>query len=218
MTYFNKIAAASALALILTSGSAIAGDYKEKTKSNVMTDATQGMSLKMKERKQLKKMVKSNMTADEKASWATLSKSEQTEWMNTAIEAQKRKMIADNALDGKTNKIISAREVTKSNMISSEANMRPNEKMLNVNDTVGEYIQSGGEARIQANNKILMSDGRKVTKTKVMMSETDNAIRNNVIAVPTTDADIVTSVSCPIGTTAQADMTCLITGDYEANS
>ncbi|MEL7232528.1 MAG: hypothetical protein AAGJ85_08465, partial [Pseudomonadota bacterium] len=44
----------------------------------------------------------------------------------------------------------------------------------------------------------------------------DGKIADNAIVVPGS-ADTITTVTCPAGTEAQPDMTCLITGDYVAD-
>ena len=60
-----------------------------------------------------------------------------------------------------------------------------------------------------------MSDGTEETKGDLLAAESDDEIASNAIVVPLLNEAPITTVSCPIGTTAQPDMTCLITGDYQ---
>ncbi|NNE57277.1 MAG: hypothetical protein HKN36_04135 [Hellea sp.] len=84
-----------------------------------------------------------------------------------------------------------------------------------MNDTLGELLQSNGEVVPQSDEDVLMSDGSEEDKDALIVMESDNDISDNTIVVPTNSAEPVTTVTCPVGTTAQPDMTCLITGDYE---
>ena len=216
MTYFKKIAAASALAIVFSGSSALAGDmHSKKANSDVMTKASYDtMTPEQRERKQLKMMVKSDMTEAQKEYWSTLSADEQKSWMNTAIEKQKRSMIADNSTEWNTNSM----STDSLNIEAVVTQTSSNAEMMKVNDTVGEFLQADGEPDVQTDREILMSNGDQMTKSKVTALEKDGQVKNNIIAVPTLNSNVVTTVSCPVGTTAQTDMTCLVTGDYESNS
>lgn len=84
-------------------------------------------------------------------------------------------------------------------------------------DYVGEVLQSNetNVRRMEGDDKLLMSKGEAKREATVEMQENDKTIRNNAIVVPTTNGQYTTTVSCPVGTTAQPDMTCLVTGDYD---
>jgi hypothetical protein len=83
-----------------------------------------------------------------------------------------------------------------------------------VNDTVGELLQSNGEIRMDGDNELLTHDGDMLTKYEAVTMDSDNSIQNNAIVVPSSTGAI-TTVNCPIGTTAQPDMTCMVTGNYD---
>jgi hypothetical protein len=83
-----------------------------------------------------------------------------------------------------------------------------------VNNTVGEVLQADGEPSIQSDDDVVMADGHTVDED-VVKAAGEASLADNAIVVPGS-ADTVTTVSCPVGTTAQADMTCLITGEYDA--
>ena len=84
-----------------------------------------------------------------------------------------------------------------------------------VNDTLDELLQSNGAKLDDADKGVLMSDGTEETKGDLLAAESDDEIASNAIVVPLLNEAPITTVSCPIGTTAQPDMTCLITGDYQ---
>jgi len=81
-----------------------------------------------------------------------------------------------------------------------------------VNDTVGEMLQADGEPSIQSDEEIIVQDYQ-IEDDAFRSADDDGMIADNAIAVPGSNGT-VTTVTCPAGTTAQADMTCLITGDY----
>ncbi|MGB6229785.1 MAG: hypothetical protein WBF53_06610 [Litorimonas sp.] len=83
-----------------------------------------------------------------------------------------------------------------------------------INDTVGEILQADGEPSIQDDMEVVMADGHTVHK-QTLLNAGDGMAVDNAIAVPGSNGT-VTTVMCPAGTTAQLDMTCLITGDFEA--
>ena len=91
-----------------------------------------------------------------------------------------------------------------------QAEMAP----VKVNDTVGEILQADGEPSIQSDDDVVMADGHTVDKD-VVKAAGEATLADNAIVVPGS-ADTVTTVNCPVGTTAHPDMTCLISGDYDA--
>ena len=86
------------------------------------------------------------------------------------------------------------------------------------NDTIGEILQADGDADSEADRKLLMANGDQMSKSKLIMKESDNNAANNAIVVPTLGTNILTTVSCPVGTTAKPDMTCHVTGNYKPMS
>lgn len=81
------------------------------------------------------------------------------------------------------------------------------------NDTVGEILQSDGEPSIQADQEIIV-DTTQMTEGEFRAEDDDGMIRDNAIVVPGS-GNTLTTVTCPAGTEAQVDMTCLITGNFE---
>lgn len=96
-------------------------------------------------------------------------------------------------------------------MSATETRDVPFEK---INDTVGEILQADGEPSIQSDGEVVMADGHTVDADILRVAD-DGMTLDNAIAVPGSN-NTVTTVMCPAGTTAQVDMTCLITGDYDA--
>ena len=84
---------------------------------------------------------------------------------------------------------------------------------VKMNDTVGEVLQADGEPSIQSDEDIIVMDDT-VNENAFRAADDDGMVADNAIVVPGSN-DTVSTVTCPAGTTAQADMTCLITGDYE---
>jgi len=81
-----------------------------------------------------------------------------------------------------------------------------------VNDTVGEILQADGEPSIQSDQEIIVEDYT-ITEAKFRSADDDGMIKDNAIVVPGSGGT-TTTVTCPAGTTAQTDMTCMVTGDY----
>ena len=96
-------------------------------------------------------------------------------------------------------------------MSATETRDVPFEK---INDTVGEILQADGETSIQSDGDVVMADGHTVD-ADILRAADNGSTLDNAIAVPGSN-NTVTTVMCPAGTTAQVDMTCLITGDYDA--
>lgn len=84
---------------------------------------------------------------------------------------------------------------------------------VKVNDTVGEILQSDGDLVEQADEDIIVEDYT-VDEDVFRAADDDGMVADNAIVVPGSNATL-TTVTCPAGTTAQVDMTCLITGDYQ---
>ncbi|GLQ22057.1 hypothetical protein ACFFUB_08355 [Algimonas porphyrae] len=82
-----------------------------------------------------------------------------------------------------------------------------------VNDTVGEILQADGEPSIQDDGEIIVEDYT-IEEDAFRAADDDGMVADNAIVVPGT-AGTLTTVTCPAGTTAQIDMTCLITGEYK---
>ena len=80
-----------------------------------------------------------------------------------------------------------------------------------VNDTVGEVLQADGEPSIQSDEEIIV-DSYQMKEGN--FRKIDGRTADNAIVVPGSN-ETISTVTCPAGTTAQADMTCLITGDYD---
>ena len=99
-------------------------------------------------------------------------------------------------------------------MVSATAPMTDVRGVTKANDTIGEVLQADGQPDMQTDNELLTHDGDMLTKTEAKMMDSDNLIANNTIVVPSSSGAI-TTVSCPIGTTAQPDMTCMVTGNYD---
>lgn len=85
-------------------------------------------------------------------------------------------------------------------------------------DTVDEILQSNGTIKPEADRKVLMSNGTEKRKSVLVRQESDNEIANNAIVVPALNAKAITTVACPVGTTAQPDMTCLVTGNFKLDA
>lgn len=192
MSYFRKLSAASALASLFCATTALAGDMydaKKETKSEqAKTYQMMDVRVTAEERPMLMKSVKSNMTEAQKSQWKSLDESARVKWMNAAILAEKRRLMY-------------------SEYTEAEA--------MKVNDTAGEILQSDAEPDVQSDREVLMYDGRQMTKENLVVSEGDNTAADNTITVPSPTSDAITTVACPVGTTAQPDMTCLVTGDFE---
>ncbi len=85
-----------------------------------------------------------------------------------------------------------------------------------VNDTVGEILQADGDADREMDSKIIVAGDQQVEDDRFRSIDDDGMIRDNAIVVPGSN-NTLTTVTCPAGTEAQVDMTCLITGDYIAD-
>jgi len=81
-----------------------------------------------------------------------------------------------------------------------------------VNDTAGEILQADGEPSMQSDDDIIVEDYT-IEDEDFRAADDDGMIADNAIVVPGS-AGTLTTVTCPAGTTAQVDMTCMITGDY----
>lgn len=91
---------------------------------------------------------------------------------------------------------------------------KPYKGTLRPDASVGTVLQEGTIATIPSDKDVMMYDGDLKMKSKVKAMDSDKMIKNNTIIVPS-NTKALTTVTCPAGTTAQADMTCMITGDYK---
>lgn len=82
-----------------------------------------------------------------------------------------------------------------------------------INDTTGEILQADGDIIAQADQEIIV-DTTEMTETEFRVSDDDGQIEDNAIVVPGSN-ETITTVTCPAGTEAQTNMTCLVTGDFE---
>jgi hypothetical protein len=82
-----------------------------------------------------------------------------------------------------------------------------------VKETVGEILQADGEPSVQSDDDIIVEDYT-IEDDEFRAADDDGMIADNAIVVPGSEGTI-TTVTCPAGSTAQPDMTCMITGDYE---
>ena len=204
MTYLKATLIASA-AMALMASPAIAGEkmHKDHMKTTATTQVNYDLakSLSSEERMAWESKVKANMSAEKKAKWATYSAAEQEMWMDKKIA----KMM--------TKQMTSPATLTPTRTATSK-----NAEAMKVNDTIGEIIQADGDADPEADRKLLMASGQQMAKSTLIAKESDNKVSNNAIVVPTVGTNVLTTVACPVGTTAQSDMTCLVTGNYEPMS
>ena len=100
-------------------------------------------------------------------------------------------------------------------------NMRTDEHSEHVadmsnKDRIDHILQSNETMETTtADDALLMASGDLISSDSFRMKAKDNEIENNMIVVPTLGTNLLTTVACPIGTTAQANETCLITGNYK---
>ena len=204
MTYFKTTLIASA-ALALTATPAFAGDkmHSNHVKTTATTQANYDIAktLSAADRMAWEAKVKANMSDEKKAKWATYSAAEQNMWMDKKIA----KMMTQN--------------MTSSAMIAPAATTSvQGAEAMKVNDTIGEILQADGDADPEADRKLLMANGKQMKKSTLIMKESDNSAANNAIVVPTIGSNVLTTVACPVGTTAKPDMTCHVTGNYDPRS
>ena len=110
---------------------------------------------------------------------------------------------------------------SKMEMDTSVTSMTPKMDVMGVtttantlkNDTIGEVLQADGQPDTQKDYELLTHDGDMLTKSEALAMDSDSKIANNAIVVPSSSGAL-TTVNCPIGTTAQPDMTCHVTGNY----
>lgn len=204
MTYLKTTLIASA-AIALTATPALAG---EKMHSNHMkTTATTQVNydlvntLSAQDRAAWETKVMANMSAEKKAKWATYSSAEQDMWMDKKIAKMMTKDMTPPAT-----------------ITTTSASTVQGADAMKVNDTIGEILQADGDADPEADRKLLMADGEQMKKSTLIRKESDNTAANNAIVVPTLGTNVLTTVACPVGTTAQPDMTCLVTGNYDPMS
>lgn len=204
MTNLKTTLIASA-AIILTASPAFAGDMmkKDTMKATATTQVNYDLvkTLSANERMAWEAKVKASMSDEKKAKWATYSAAEQDKWMDKKIAKMMTKDMTSTATITPT---------STTTVQGAEA--------MKVNDTVGEILQADGDADPEADRKLLMANGEQMAKSTLIAKESDNSIANNAIVVPTVGSNVLTTVSCPVGTTAQPDMTCHVTGNYDPTS
>lgn len=203
MTNLKTTLIASA-AVILSASPALAGDMtkKDHPKTTATTQVNYDLvkSLSAQDRIAWEAKVKAQMSNEKKAKWGTYSAAEQEKWMDKKIAKMMSKEMTSTATF----------TPTKTTMQDAEA--------MKINDTVGEILQADGDPDPEADRKLLMANGDQMAKATLIAKESDNNIANNAIVVPTIGSNVLTTVSCPVGTTAQPDMTCHVTGDYDPTS
>jgi len=201
MTYFKTALIASA-ATALFATPAFAGDMMKSSTVTSQTTATYDAAtpLTAEQRLTWETKIKANMSDKKKAKWATLTEAEQKMWM-----------------DKKIAKKMTAVSTDTSTIVDTSISYQDAEDMKR-NDTIGEILQADGDADPERDRKLLMSNGDQMKKSTLIMKESDNNVANNAIVVPTLGTNVLTTVSCPVGTTAKPDMTCHVTGDYKPTS
>jgi len=203
MTYLKTALIASA-AIALTATPALAGEkmHKDHMKTTAQSTSTHNAvaNLSAADRMIWETKIKASMSDQKKAKWSTYSEADQKAWMDKKIA---KKMMKSNVMMENTT-------ATSVSYQGAEAMKR--------NDTIGEILQADGDAYPEADRKLLMSNGDQMKKSVLIAKETDKRAANNAIVVPTVDSNALTTVSCPVGTTAQPDMTCHVTGNYDPTS
>ena len=130
--------------------------------------------------------------------WETLNEAEQKAWKKTHWKSHSMK--SDKSMEMENTEVRGA--VLK-------------------NESTGEILQSNetNVPRMSGDDKLLMSEGDVKEPAAINMQENPSTAKDNAIVVPTEDnPNLATTVTCPAGTTAQPDMTCHVTGDYEPDS
>ena len=204
MTYFKTALIASA-AVAFMATPAFAGDKAYKDQASVTPTAASYdavANLSAADRMTWETKIKANMSAEKQAKWATLTAAEQNAWMDKKI----------------------AKKMTKASMATTtQVTAIPNDSTQVLSSSeeamIGKALQTEGVVNVNS-EKLLMADGDRVKETTIVTVEADNTAANNAIVVPTVGSgpELLTTVACPIGTTAQPNMTCHVTGDYQPNS
>lgn len=215
MTYFQNLAVASALAIVFVSNQAFAGDKHDQTMKSksayIMEDSSNWSNMNSDDRAKHMEHVKSNMTESQKEALSNMDEEQKRKWMDKAIMREKQAMQTNH---DRNNAHIKADHKKSHHMLSKDKSAEAMKK----NDTIGEVLQADAEPDVQSDREMLMYDGRQMTKASLISSEGDNNVKNNSITVPTVNSNVVTTVACPVGTTAQPNMTCLVTGNYNPSS
>jgi hypothetical protein len=204
MTYLKTTLIASA-AITLMATPALAGEKMHKdhmTKAQATSQYNAVATLSPTDRLAWESKARAKMSPEKQAKWATYSEEERVMWMDKKIG---KMMIAESAA-ASTTKVLPATPSYQ------------DAEMMKRNDTIGEIIQADGDADPEADRKLLMASGKQMKKSTLAMKESDGTVMNNAIVVPTVGTDVLTTVSCPVGTTAQVDMTCLVTGNFVPTS
>ena len=144
--------------------------------------------------------------------WDSLTKAEQKAWKKDYWETHSMKsdMKSDKTWD----------KMKKKSATEAMENTEVRGAVLR-DETTGEILQSNetNVPRMSGDDKLLMSEGDIKDPATIDMQENPSTAKDNAIVVPTEEnPNLATTVTCPAGTTAQADMTCHVTGDYEPES
>lgn len=91
-------------------------------------------------------------------------------------------------------------------------------KKAKIYDTADEILQSNGDRVPTANNAVPMTYGYEKNKSTLMRQDSDNQLADNAIVVPAVNSKAITTVACPVGTSAQPNMTCLVTGNFSLDA
>ncbi len=110
--------------------------------------------------------------------------------------------------------ISGASAATDLNSAMEESNQSPAQDAKSY-DTVDELLQSNGDLRPTKNNAVPMTYGYERSKSALIRQDSDNQIADNAIVVPALNSEAITTVACPVGTSAQPNMTCLVTGNFK---
>ncbi|MDA8708343.1 hypothetical protein N9M10_03120 [Hellea sp.] len=206
MKHIKSTLIASAALFAFAASPALAGDKAYKNQASVTPTAASFdavANLSAADRMTWETKIKANMSAEKKAKWATLTTAEQNALMDKKI----------------------AKKMTKASMATTtQVTATPNDSTQVLSSSeeamIGKVLQTEGEPAAMNDKKLLMADGERIEKSKLIAVEADNNAANNAIVVPTVGAgpEVLTTVACPIGTTAQPDMTCHVTGDYQPSS
>jgi len=88
--------------------------------------------------------------------------------------------------------------------------------IMDSEDRVGQILQTDNMAgKDSPGEEVMMYDGEVEDKMVVKAEDDDGQIKDNAVVVPSLTSETITTVTCPPGTEAQENMTCLITGDFD---
>ena len=188
MTNYRAILVTTAIAL--TGAVASANHHSDKADHDAKMDKKPAMTETMSMDK--KRMMMKSMTTDEKRMMMkNMSLEEKNMLMGQLSMDEKAELMKGMSTEEK-HKMKGKTVMDKDDMMERGLSEKQKDKVKDgmhpskINDTVGEYLQDDAEG---------------------------NRDRSRAIAVPGSN-NTITTVTCPVGTTAQTNGTCLITGDY----